>query len=83
MVVPWHENPGWKYAKVGKQIAVHDFCKWLYRWMEKLMPDLILSFLFVFTSVSSASSAVKKPEVTHGFKYWNCRIAQCGQINPV
>jgi len=29
MVVPWLENPDWKYAKVGKQIAAHDFCKWL------------------------------------------------------
>jgi hypothetical protein len=29
MVVPWRENPAWKYAKVGKQIAAHDFCKWL------------------------------------------------------
>jgi hypothetical protein len=29
MVVPWFENPAWKYAEVGKQIATHDFCKWL------------------------------------------------------
>jgi len=24
-----NQNPAWKYAKVGKQIAAHDFCKWL------------------------------------------------------
>jgi len=29
MVVPWLENSAWKYAKVGKQVAAHDFCKWL------------------------------------------------------
>jgi len=29
MVVPWLENLAWKYAEVGKQIATHDFCKWL------------------------------------------------------
>ncbi len=27
MVVPWSEIPARKWAKVGKQIAAHEFCK--------------------------------------------------------
>jgi len=27
MVVPWSEIPAWKWAKVGKPIAAHEFCK--------------------------------------------------------
>jgi len=30
MVVPCLEDSAWKYAEVGKQIAAHDFCKWLF-----------------------------------------------------
>ncbi len=29
MVVLCLEDSAWKYAEVGKQIAAHDFCKWL------------------------------------------------------
>jgi len=34
MVVPWSEIPARKWAKVGKPIAAHEFCKRL------LIPDL-------------------------------------------
>jgi len=27
MVIPFLEDSDWKYDKVGKQVAAHDFCK--------------------------------------------------------
>ncbi len=45
MVVPWSEIPARKWAKVGKPIAAHEFCKRLYYLANAIMADLMPFFL--------------------------------------